>query len=272
MKKEQGITLIALVITIVVMLVLVGVTVTSIINSDLISKAKETGAQTKEASEAEPGQADDLLNSAMGLVDNDIEILREFFGKGPNVVGDIDILNENIEPIPDAPTAIKVLGFDTLGVYFAYNEKIYKVNMYEDGEGYNYGEIIQKNYSEQFTTLALQGTITTFDGDGKTFIEHGISYVLDFATGAFGGGSLEDWNGYEVVLYGFNRQRYDILTSYNPRLWIDGEEVTVSLARSFGKDCIDLPAESAGKSYRAVITINGETLEAEGTINIEVDS
>ena len=266
MMKQKGITLIALVMTIVVMLVLVGVTITTVINSDLIGKAKETGAQTKEMSEAEPGQADDLLNSAMGLVDNDIEILREFFGKGPAVVGWInDYLNANIEPIPDAPTAIKYLGWDTLGAYFAYNENIYKVNV----EGYNYGEIIKKNYSDQFMTIALQGTAISFD-ENTTIVEHGISYCLNLNTGTVNGGSLEDWNGYEVVLYGYDRQKYDILNSYNPRLWIDGEEVTVPLAQSFGKDCIVLPAESAGKSYRAVITINGETLEVEGTINPNV--
>ena len=272
MKKEKGITLIALVITIVIMIILVGITVLAVINSDIIGKAKEAGTQTKEIAEAEPGQVDDLLNSAIGLNDNDIEKLREFFGKGLDVIGFIDNLNENIEPIPDAPTSIKYLGYSISGEYFSYNEKIYMVEEAPDEfENLVYGDVIQKSYSDQFMTIALQGTAISFDGN-TTIVEHGISYCLNLNTGTVNGGSLEDWNGYEVVLYGYDRQKYDILNSYNPRLWIDGEEVTVSLARSFGKDCIDLPAESAGKSYRAVITINGETLEAEGTINPNVDT
>ena len=47
MMKEKGITLIALVITIVIMLILVGVAIVALINSDLIHKAKEAGNQTE---------------------------------------------------------------------------------------------------------------------------------------------------------------------------------------------------------------------------------
>lgn len=53
MKGQKGITLVALVITIIVMLILVGVSVTVAINGGLFEKAR-TGAQgTNEASKAE---------------------------------------------------------------------------------------------------------------------------------------------------------------------------------------------------------------------------
>ena len=43
MRKEKGITLVALIITIVVMLILVAVSVNVIVNSDLIGHAEKTG-------------------------------------------------------------------------------------------------------------------------------------------------------------------------------------------------------------------------------------
>ena len=53
MKKNQGITLIALIITIIVMLILVGVVVTVVIQSDLLGTAKKTGEMYKTAYEEE---------------------------------------------------------------------------------------------------------------------------------------------------------------------------------------------------------------------------
>ena len=53
MRKNKGITLIALIITIIVMLILVGVVVTVVIQSDLLGTAKNTGDMYKTAYEEE---------------------------------------------------------------------------------------------------------------------------------------------------------------------------------------------------------------------------
>ena len=53
MRKNQGITLIALIITIIVMLILVGVVVTVVIQSDLLGTAKNAGNEYKAAYEKE---------------------------------------------------------------------------------------------------------------------------------------------------------------------------------------------------------------------------
>ena len=52
MKKQKGITLVALIITIIVMLILVAVSVAVVINSGLLTKAKTTG-DTYKANAAE---------------------------------------------------------------------------------------------------------------------------------------------------------------------------------------------------------------------------
>ena len=51
--KEKGITLVALIITIIVMLILVGVTVQGIINSDIVGVAEEAGILTETAYQTE---------------------------------------------------------------------------------------------------------------------------------------------------------------------------------------------------------------------------
>ena len=47
MKNQKGITLIALIITIIIMLILVGVTISYVVNGGLISKAKQAAKQTQ---------------------------------------------------------------------------------------------------------------------------------------------------------------------------------------------------------------------------------
>ena len=53
MRGQKGITLVALVITIIVMLILVGVSVTVAINGGLFDKAKEGATGTQEAYQME---------------------------------------------------------------------------------------------------------------------------------------------------------------------------------------------------------------------------
>ena len=53
MKKNKGITLIALIITIVVMLILVGVTVNVLINSNILGSAKNTAKKWQDEAQKE---------------------------------------------------------------------------------------------------------------------------------------------------------------------------------------------------------------------------
>ena len=62
MRKNQGITLIALIITIIVMLILVGVVVTVVIQSDLLGTAKNAGDEYKAAYEEESNMSGVTIN------------------------------------------------------------------------------------------------------------------------------------------------------------------------------------------------------------------
>ena len=75
MRKNNGITLIALIITIIIMLILVAVSISILINSGLIGKAKEGAQKTKTAYEQEQRLGDSL--NINGVMYNSID---EFIG------------------------------------------------------------------------------------------------------------------------------------------------------------------------------------------------
>lgn len=58
MKKSKGVTLIALIVTIVVMLVLLGVSIQILISSNILDAAKKAAQQTKDAYESEASMND----------------------------------------------------------------------------------------------------------------------------------------------------------------------------------------------------------------------
>ena len=62
MRKNKGITLIALIITIIVMLILVGVVVTVVIQSDLLGTARNAGEEYKLAYEKESNMSEVTIN------------------------------------------------------------------------------------------------------------------------------------------------------------------------------------------------------------------
>ena len=68
-KKEKGITLVALVVTIVVLLILAGVSISLVLsNNGIINKAKESKTQYQNAANYEQnilGQGTDLINSLL---------------------------------------------------------------------------------------------------------------------------------------------------------------------------------------------------------------
>ena len=76
MKGQKGITLVALIITIIVMLILVGVSVTVAIDGGLFSKAKTAGSDYE--AEAEKESEGKLVNVAGNVlnIDQAIDALK----------------------------------------------------------------------------------------------------------------------------------------------------------------------------------------------------
>lgn len=73
MKNQKGITLVALIITIIVMLILVGVTLTILINSNVIGKAKSATNQTERAYNNESNFGSQFnYNGTMVNIDDDL--------------------------------------------------------------------------------------------------------------------------------------------------------------------------------------------------------
>ena len=66
MKNNKGITLVALIITIIVMLILVGVTLSILINSNVIGKAKKAVDDTNSAYKNESNFGEELTINVDG--------------------------------------------------------------------------------------------------------------------------------------------------------------------------------------------------------------
>ena len=80
-KKEKGITLIALIITIIVMLILVGVTINVALNGGLFDKAKTAADKTQREADRE-----ELLSAILGTANNrgDLQIVSELGNNLPD--------------------------------------------------------------------------------------------------------------------------------------------------------------------------------------------
>ena len=74
MKKQNGITLIALIITIIVMLILVGVTINVALNGGLIEKARTAGEQTQKQADIETLQT--LAIGAYSTLTNEVDFTK----------------------------------------------------------------------------------------------------------------------------------------------------------------------------------------------------
>ncbi len=180
MKKNNGITLIALIVTIIIMLILVAVTVRILINSGIIGKAKEAKDKT-EAAYVEESRAGDSINVNGNTYnsieeymtelnkDPDLAKLLEFFGKGRDVIFDDDIeeYRDNIEPIPDFNTSVQFL-YSTEGIsWITYKNKTYELHMDDEDE---VTEV--ENVSDMAIVIGINLDYVRFTpGDNQTWYE-----------------------------------------------------------------------------------------------------
>ena len=96
LREEHGITLIALIITIIIMLILVAVTISILINSGLIGKAKKAGEDYKTSYEQEQRLGDSITID--GVTYNSIdEYLADLNSSNPAGAGTLTITTNEIE-------------------------------------------------------------------------------------------------------------------------------------------------------------------------------
>ena len=96
-NKEKGITLIALIITIIVMLILVGVVVTVVIQSDLLGTAKTAGNKYKTAYEEESKMSGVTINGKQyGSIEEYMEEINPTIVEGDPKDWDYDVKTDGI--------------------------------------------------------------------------------------------------------------------------------------------------------------------------------
>ena len=195
MKQNKGITLVALIITIIVMLVLVVTTVSILINSNVIGKAKDATKRTETAYNNESNFGEELtinvggetftsIDEAIGG-DKDLDKLNEFFGQGMAIVGPEPPFNRDIDPIPDADTSIIAMKYIEPYEYIVYSQKMYKVKIIESGSDYEYGLVEKTNFSRNDEDIIINGVIMNLScpreyREGYRILE-GELYYIDWA-------------------------------------------------------------------------------------------
>ena len=96
MRKDKGITLIALIITIIVMLILVGVVVTVVIQSDLLGTAKTAGDKYKTAYEEESKMSGVTINGKQyGSIEEYMEEINPTIVEPENIDDWIYVLEDD---------------------------------------------------------------------------------------------------------------------------------------------------------------------------------
>lgn len=174
MKKQKGITLIALIITIIVMLILVGVTVTTAINGGLFEKARIAAKGTqKEVDKEKLSMALALAyTETAGKIDTDK--LKNELGDEWTVIGTGPYLYENTKT--GSKFTVKADGEITDEDLLIINCKIVETNLEgETGKGIFFipqsGFDYQKEFCEFAKKTTGQQTITSVEDGWKKIAE-----------------------------------------------------------------------------------------------------
>ena len=191
-NKNKGITLIALVVTIIVLLILAGVTIATLTGDNgILTQASDAKIKTEIAEVKERVQTD-ILGEQAG---NNGELTKSKF---------IEILNRYFKNVPteeNFPEDLTTLTLETKEEYGSYNIKISEI--------YNVKFEKEKEYIE--TATSYGGYYADIDGNGTV---DGMIYA-DLAVGGSGVWNNHSWSNYEysAVTEGL-KNYYVIQTGY----------------------------------------------------------
>ncbi len=187
MKKteEKGITLIALIITIIVMLILVGVTVTVALNGGLFTTAKHAANRTTEEKERELIQAAysdyNMQKYSMQKTD-DFDMLETYFlGEAKTGLDINDLIDEEkstdqVQFFKDIGISIKEKDLEytddgLVYIYFKYNDNMYRLIVKDIGAIAQKLEVMPKLQVQDATVEGneREGWNITFNATGNNY-------------------------------------------------------------------------------------------------------
>ena len=170
-EKQSGITLVALVITVVVMLILAGVAIAAVVDGDgLFSKTREATEVYENAAENE----NDTVQSLMNEIDKYIENPSNPILKEPAILGTIVSENQTfdgrLKGTYDNPIIPK--GFAAVGN--AQDSTITADAVWGSEDGYQKGLVIQDGSGNQFVWIPVDGTTVKFERYDFGFYRNGV--------------------------------------------------------------------------------------------------
>ncbi len=188
MRKERGITLIALIITIIILIILTAITISNVVNSNLFGLAKGAAENYIQAGKEESGTIDNLLSRVETIGKRpDEDLYRYILGKEKtgrdmseisNIVESIfgDISTLKFTPDKEMKTDIsdKISGLTSRGaalyreeepnknVYIKYEDKVYRVTV-KIGMGKVFSTTLTKIYEPR----GNEGKTVQYSYDGS---------------------------------------------------------------------------------------------------------
>lgn len=179
-EKEKAITLVALIVTIIILLILAGITIATLTNTGLLNKSKQAEQKSKDAQELENGTLSEYEEAILSA------------SRDTNVTNDLDI---EITSIIDASVNEKIdvkQNFENAVYVYILNNKI---SAYTDKNSYT-AENLNANEKYDLVVIVVEGngnihkgtkSFTTrkenidvygeIQNSGKSLEEYGITYT-----------------------------------------------------------------------------------------------
>ena len=234
MESKKGITLIALIITIIVMLILVGVTINVVMQGGLLTKANDAARRYQEEAERENDEISELINrileeneggSDSGTQENIPSSLRKYIlgadetgitaftehDAENGIIGMSSLTFVDNATISNASTTLHCIthgvGIDKMCIYFKYDEdgKYYRMSVDKNTKKTTELEVVYVpgSSSNIGRTLTYDNKSYTVISDDGTDLELVANYVSDPVT--IGGSTYADaltaYNNAMTTLY-----------------------------------------------------------------------
>lgn len=151
MKREKAITLVGLIVTIIILLILSGVTISLTIGEDgIITQAVKAGKAQKEAEEKEKNQLEQLYSSMLIATNDSSQVTISIQDLKTLIQEEIKKTNESVVP---AGTVISYMGNNAPTGYLFCDGAVYNISDYPN---------LAEQIKEQF------GSYNYYGGDGTT--------------------------------------------------------------------------------------------------------
>lgn len=177
-SKNAGITLIALVISIIVLIILASVAINTLINNGIVDKAKTAKEEYSNAQEYEENQIakysneiDSQVNNSRDNITLSSEEYNELIERITNLENKSDQLGKTLYTGNFNSGSITVTDFDKYSYLIAICDWGWAIPLYKNSDGYMYGIGGRGGKTSNANDICIMGLSLSYSGNTLTYIE-----------------------------------------------------------------------------------------------------